>query len=110
MKVLQFVETTKQRYDDHVVKVRNVNTYGGRWNVSEYDDDQVSVVRTYHNEAISDIGQAPQWQLVGLAIYHRHLTDDRSSPRAIFNQYFILEEVEMGVTTTQIGLNGQEEK
>lgn len=105
----QFVETTKERYEDFVVKVRDPN-YGGRWSTSKYDDDQLYVVRTYHNEAISDIGQDPNWHLVGLAMYHRHLTDDRSAARDQFNQYFILEEVEMGVTTTQIGLNGQEEK
>ncbi len=108
--MLQFVETTKERYDDHVVKVRDSSTYGGRSSISEYDDDQVYTVRTYHNAHISDIGQTPNWHLVGLAIYHRHLMDDRSGPRSQFNQYFILEEVEMGVTTTRIGLNGQEVK
>ena len=102
MKLTQFVETTKDRYvakrDKYIA-----HEHGGRAEVAHAEIcDQFSQERVWHNESISDIGQHPEWNLVGLAVFQRYHPEH--------NQYFLLEEVEMGVTTKRIGLNGQEVK
>ncbi len=89
MKVLQFVETTKERYDDHVIKVRDPSIYGGRYSISEYDDDQVYTVRTYHNESISDIGHLNDNDPTGHEIPCQHAKKAYGIP-------YVLQSVEQG--------------
>ncbi len=102
MKITQFVETTRKRYDEHV-QMYVTYQHGGRVNTSRAEhNDTISQVRVWHNQAISDIGLYPEWTLVALSLEQRYHPEH--------SQYFILEEVEMGVTTIRIGLNGQEEK
>ena len=101
MKLTQFVETTRDRYverrDAYIALER-----GGRVEVAQAEPcDQFSQERVWHNAAISDIGQQPEWALVGMALLQRY--------RPEHSQYFLLEVVDMGVKTTKLGLNGQEE-
>ena len=103
MKLTQFVETTRERYEAHVHEYQKLTTYGGRTDFHATDiGDELTQVKLYHNPRISDIGLTPEWALVAMGIYNRFHPEH--------SQYFILEEVTMGVTTKQIGLNGQEEK
>ncbi len=102
MNRLQFVETTFERYNDHVQAYKKLTVHGGRVDIKQVDTDPYTQVKVYHNPAISDIGQEAQWTLVAFALILRY---DREG-----SQFFILEEVTMGVTTKQIGLNGQEVK
>ncbi len=101
-KITQFVETTRERYIEHRNQFVSYKR-GGRFEIALADPcDAFSQERVWHNEAISDIGQTPEWTLVAMSILQRYHPEH--------SQFFILEEVELGVTTTQIGLNGQEEK
>lgn len=106
MKVTMFVETTKEKYDEHVVSYRSLE-HGGRVSTREFDDDVTDMmqVRTYHNKHISTIGKPNWrefgWKLIGLAIYQRYLHDGR--PRSEHNQYFILKEVELGHHHKEVG-------
>ena len=98
MNKMQFLETTKERYNEHVFSYQE--KHGGRKDIQRVETDPWYQVKVYHNPAISDIGQDPKWFLVAFALYDR-FHDEHS-------QFFILEEVEMGVTTKQIGLNNKE--
>jgi hypothetical protein len=88
MKTIQFVETTKKRYEEHVDDYVNL-LHGGRWQYTTAEDDQSRQVKYYHNPCISDIGQKPQWYLVAFALENRFKPEH--------SQFFILEVVEMGV-------------
>ena len=93
MRTIQFVETTKERYDTHVK--RHVDLiFGGRVDISTAEDDQFRQVKVYHNPAISDIGQTPQWVLVAFALENRFKPEH--------SQFFVFEEVEMGVTHKEV--------
>lgn len=101
---LRFIETTRQRYETHVEEYQRINVHGGRVDVKQVTTEPYFQVKVYHNPYLSTIGK-PEWKaawtLVAMALI------DRKDPTA--HQYFILKEVEMGVNTTQIGLNGEEE-
>ncbi len=102
MKLTQFVETTKERYDAYVEDLQN--SLRGRVDITATEiDNDIRQVKVYHNPVLSDIGQIPQWGLVALSLNHRHLMDDRSGPRSEHNQYFVLKVVEMGVTHREVG-------
>ncbi len=88
MKTIQFVETTKERYDTHVAEY-TTGVHGGRWNYETAEDDQSRQIKHYHNPAISDIGQKPQWYLYAFALENWFKPEH--------SQFFVLETVEMGV-------------
>ncbi len=88
MKTIQFVETTKERYNAHVDDYVN-GLHGGREQYYTAEDDQSRQVRHMHNPCISDIGQKPQWYLYAFALENRFKPEH--------SQFFILEVVEMGV-------------
>lgn len=89
MKTIQFVETTKERYDAHVADYTCLTKHGGKHIISTAENDAMTQVKVFHNPNISDIGQLPQWFLVAFAMYNRYKPEH--------SQFFILEVVEMGV-------------
>lgn len=89
MKTIQFVETTKERYTDHVADYTCLTKHGGRYDIVTVENDALTQVKVYHNPNISDIGQRPKWFLVAFAMYNRYKPEH--------SQFFTLEEVEMGV-------------
>lgn len=101
MNKMQFVETTREKYQAHVEEY-NTLKHGGRVDIQQVEVDEWYQIKVYHNPAISDIGRRPSWFLVAFSLIDRYHDE--------FSQFFILEEVEMGVTTKQIGLNNEEVK
>jgi hypothetical protein len=98
MKTIQFVETTKERFEAHVAEYTCLTIHGGRYQYTTAEDDQSRQVRHYHNPCISDIGQKPQWYLIAFALENRFKPEH--------SQFFMLKVVEMGVHYQEVGFNG----
>ena len=102
MNKMQFVETTRERYDAHVQEYTTYQ-YGGKFKVVQVTTEEWFQIKVYHNPELSDIAREPDWTLVALALI------DRAHDGA-FSQYLILKEVEMGVITRTFDANGKEIK
>lgn len=95
MKITHFVETTITRYANHRAEYLKLTVHGGRVDISKSEScDQFVQEKIYHNHDISDIGQRPVWTLVGMAMFQRYHPEH--------SQYFILKEVELGVTHKEV--------
>ena len=105
MKRFRFVEVNRERYDAYVKEYNDIKTHGGRVNTEQVTCDEYFQVKVYHNPHFSTIGK-PDWRtlwtLVALALIDRKHENS--------NQYFILKEVEMGVSTKTFDTDGGEIK
>ena len=54
MNKMQFLETTKERYNEHVFSYQE--KHGGRKDIQRVETDPWYQVKVYHNPTISDIG------------------------------------------------------
>lgn len=98
MRITHFVETTKERYVKHR-ELYQMLSAGGRCDiVSTEPCDQYTQEKVYHITGPDVFKPFPQDNiitLVGMAMFQRYNPEH--------SQYFILEEVELGVTHKEVG-------
>lgn len=105
MKTIQFVETTRDHYIAHVRAYRDGKHGIRHVNVLEVETEPYTQEKVYQavgvDPYVAMLGQHEKWTLIAFGLFNKIHPEH--------TQYFILEEVTMGVTSKQIGLNGEEE-